>query len=141
MATTKNLADSIRRKLASDPDLAAAVDAERFNINVGAEIFEARKKAGLTQKQLAEIVGMRQSAIARVEDADYDGHSLRTLERIAFAIGKRLEIRFVDGAPESVVSRCKEFAVEYAGVNEHREWTPRITSSVLPFIIPESLGA
>jgi len=95
MALTKNLAEAIRRKLASDNDLAAAVDAERFNLNVGSAIHEARSAAGLTQRQLAERVGMHQSAIARLEDADYDGHSLRTLERIAFALGKRIEISFV----------------------------------------------
>ena len=100
MATTKNLAESIRRKLASNPDLAAAVDAERFRINVGVEIFAARTSAHLTQKQLAERAGMRQSAIARIEDADYDGHSLKTLERIAFALGKRLEVRFVSSTAE-----------------------------------------
>jgi transcriptional regulator with XRE-family HTH domain len=105
MATTKNFAESIRRKLATDPDLAASVDIERFNANVGAEIFSARKAAGLTQKQLAERVGMHQSAIARLEDADYDGHSLKTLERIAAALGKQIEIRFVE-----------PLAVEYSAV-------------------------
>jgi hypothetical protein len=39
---------------------------------------------------------MRQSAIARLEDADYQGHSLKTLNRIAAALGKRVEIAFVD---------------------------------------------
>lgn len=96
MAVTKNLAESIRRKLAFDPDLAAAVEAERFSANVGAEILEARLQAGLTQKQLADRVGMHQSAIARLEDADYDGHSLKTLERIACALEKRVEIHFVE---------------------------------------------
>ncbi len=96
MAVTKNLADVIRRKLAADPDLAAAVDRERFNANVGAVIYEARTQAGLTQQQLADRVGMHQSAIARLEDADYNGHSLKTLERIATALGKRIEIALVD---------------------------------------------
>jgi transcriptional regulator with XRE-family HTH domain len=96
MGLTKNFAEVIRRKLAVDNDLAAAVDAERFNINVSSVIHEARSAAGLTQQQLAERVGMHQSAIARLEDADYDGHSLKTLERIAFAFGKRIEIRFVE---------------------------------------------
>jgi ribosome-binding protein aMBF1 (putative translation factor) len=96
MATTKNLAEVIRRKLASDPDLAAAVDAERFKANVAVAILQARTDAGLTQKQLADRAGMCQSAIARLEDADYEGHSLRTLERIALALNKRIEVRFAD---------------------------------------------
>jgi ribosome-binding protein aMBF1 (putative translation factor) len=96
MRTTKNLAKVIRRKLASDNDLAAAVAAERFNANVGSAIYEARTQAGLTQQQLADRVGMHQSAIARLEDADYDGHSVKTLERIALALGKRIEIAFAE---------------------------------------------
>ena len=52
MATTKNLAEAIRGKLARDPDLAAAVESERFNANVASEIFHARLEAGLKQQQL-----------------------------------------------------------------------------------------
>jgi ribosome-binding protein aMBF1 (putative translation factor) len=96
MGTTKNLAEVIRQKLAGDADLAAAVEAERFNANVATEIHLARVASGLTQKQLAARVGTHQSVIARLEDADYDGHSLKMLERIAFALNKRLEVRFVD---------------------------------------------
>jgi ribosome-binding protein aMBF1 (putative translation factor) len=98
MMTTKDLAEAIRRKMATDPDLAAAVERERVNADVGALICEARTKAGLTQQELAERVGMHQSAIARLEDADYDGHSLKTLERIAAALGKRIELAFVESA-------------------------------------------
>jgi transcriptional regulator with XRE-family HTH domain len=104
MATTKNLAEAIRRKLARDTDLAAAVESERFNANVASEILHARLEAGLTQQQLADLVGMHQPAIARLEDADYDGHSLKTLERIAAALKKRVEIRFVNQCAAEVAA-------------------------------------
>lgn len=107
MATTKNLAEAIRRQLASDPALAAAVEAERINIRVGREIHRVRTEAGLTQRQLADRVGMHQSAIARLEDADYSGHSLNTLERFAAAIGKRLEIAFCDPLPDPTREKSK----------------------------------
>ena len=96
MAVTRDFAEFLRRKVAADPDLASAVELELFNANVATEIYQARIQAGLSQKQLAARTGMHQSAIARLEDADYDGHSLKTLERLAHALGKRLEIRFVD---------------------------------------------
>jgi ribosome-binding protein aMBF1 (putative translation factor) len=96
MANTKNLADVIRRELASNPNLAAEVQTQRLVADVGSEILAARTRVGLTQKQLADRVGMHQSAIARLEDADYDGHSLKTLERIASALGKRVQVSFVD---------------------------------------------
>jgi predicted transcriptional regulator len=96
MKRTKNMAEAIRRKLDRDPDLAASVARERFNANVASVIYAMREKAGLTQRELAKRIGSHQSVIARLEDADYDSHSLRMLERIAEALGKHVEIRFVD---------------------------------------------
>lgn len=58
-------------------------------------IYDARKRAGLTQKQLADLVGTTQSVISRLEDADYEGHSLSMLQRIAKALNLRVEVRFV----------------------------------------------
>jgi transcriptional regulator with XRE-family HTH domain len=56
---------------------------------------DVRTKARLTQKKLAALVGTTASVISRLEDADYDGHSLAMLRRIASALDKRVEIRFV----------------------------------------------
>ncbi|MCE2436273.1 MAG: XRE family transcriptional regulator [Candidatus Latescibacteria bacterium] len=58
-------------------------------------IYEARKMAGLTQTELAELIGSKQPVIARFEDADYEGHSLTMLQRIAIALNQRVEINFV----------------------------------------------
>ena len=93
--TTKSIAEAIRRQLENDPDLAEAVERERFNASVGTAIYAARMDAGLTQKQLADRVGTQQSVIARLENADYDSHSLSMLRRIADALGKRLQVGFV----------------------------------------------
>jgi transcriptional regulator with XRE-family HTH domain len=51
--------------------------------------------AGLSQRKLAERVGTSASAICRLEDADYEGHSLSILKRIAEALDQRVEVRFV----------------------------------------------
>ena len=96
MSTTKNFADVIRQKLKADPALAAAVEDARFNANIAEEVYNARKQAGKTQTKLAELVGMKQSAIARMEDADYGRHSITSLRRIASALCKRLEIKLVN---------------------------------------------
>jgi predicted transcriptional regulator len=45
---------------------------------------------------LAALVGTSQPVIARLEDADYRGHSLSILQRIARALKKRLDVRFVE---------------------------------------------
>ncbi|MGH9785330.1 MAG: helix-turn-helix transcriptional regulator, partial [Terriglobia bacterium] len=52
-------------------------------------------QAGLTQRQLAKLVGTTASVICRLENADYEGHSLAMLNRIAAALNQRVEIRFV----------------------------------------------
>jgi DNA-binding XRE family transcriptional regulator len=65
------------------------------NAEIARKIYELRTKAGLTQQELAARVGTSKSAICRLEDADYQGHSLSMLKRIAEALDKRVEIRFM----------------------------------------------
>jgi transcriptional regulator with XRE-family HTH domain len=52
-------------------------------------------KEGLSQRALAKLVGTTASVICRLEDADYEGHSMAMLNRIAAALNKRVEIHFV----------------------------------------------
>ena len=76
-------------------EMADLVEQEQANLNVAREIYALRIKAKLSQAELARKVGTTQSVISRLEDADYDGHSLQMLRRIASALEKRVEIRFV----------------------------------------------
>jgi ribosome-binding protein aMBF1 (putative translation factor) len=55
-------------------------------------VREMREDADLTQSELARKVGTTQSVIARLEDAEYSGHSLAMLERIAMACGVALKL-------------------------------------------------
>lgn len=75
--------------------LREAIEAQKLNTMVAEMILTAREKAGLTQSRLAKLVGTTQSAISRLEDADYDGHSLSMLRRIATALNSRVVIRLV----------------------------------------------
>lgn len=63
--------------------------------DIAFQIYDLRKKAGLTQTQLAKLVGTRQANIARVESADYTGYTLKTLEKVTKALKARLEVRIV----------------------------------------------
>jgi len=67
----------------------------RANEEIARKIQELRAAADLTQTQLAKPVGTTASVICRLEDADYEGHSLAMLRRIAGALNQRVEIRFV----------------------------------------------
>jgi transcriptional regulator with XRE-family HTH domain len=66
-----------------------------INAQVAEMLLDARTNAGLTQAELAELVGTKQPVIARLENADYEGHSLSMLQRIAEALERRLELRMV----------------------------------------------
>jgi DNA-binding XRE family transcriptional regulator len=68
---------------------------ERANEEIARRIRELRTSARLTQAELAKIVGTTASVICRLEDADYEGHSLAMLRRIAAALNQRVEIRFI----------------------------------------------
>ena len=83
------------RYFAGNPEALATLEEERANARIGARIYALRKENGLTQRELDKRVGTTASVICRLENADYEGHSLAMLERIAAAVGKRVEIRFV----------------------------------------------
>ena len=84
-----------RRYYAGKPARVAEYEKVSADMDVARKIFRLREKAGLTQRQLAQRIGTTQSVIARLEDADYEGHSLAMLKRVAAALDQRLEIRFV----------------------------------------------
>ena len=83
------------RYIASDPKREKEYDEEVVNAEIARKIYQLRTKAGLTQQDLANRIGTSKSAICRLEDAGYEGHSLSMLKRIAEALDKRVEIRFV----------------------------------------------
>jgi predicted transcriptional regulator len=75
-----------------DPKRKASIATERMNAEIARLLYDMRTEAGLTQEQLAELVGTTQSVISRLEDSDYDGHSLSMLNRIAEAMHKKLSL-------------------------------------------------
>jgi len=92
---TKNANRILDRITGRDRGLRESIEAQKLNTEVAEMILAAREKAGLTQGQLAKLVGTTQSVISRLEDADYGGHSLSMLRRIAEALHQRVEVRLV----------------------------------------------
>ena len=68
---------------------------ERERVTLGDLIRDLREAKHLTQAQLARKVGTSQSAIARIEDANYTGHKLGTIAKIAAALGHQVEVNLV----------------------------------------------
>jgi DNA-binding XRE family transcriptional regulator len=84
-----------RRFYEGKPKRLAELEEARADDEVARQIYELRTEAGLTQRELAKLVGTTASVICRLEDADYEGHSLAMLRRIASAFQQRVVIRFV----------------------------------------------
>ena len=92
---TSNAVAILDRMAGKIPERRRLTEEARINAAVAQLIYASRTKAGLSQADLAEKLGTRQSVISRLEDADYGGHSLTMLQRIAAALDQCLEIRFL----------------------------------------------
>ena len=95
MSKTTDALKILDRITGDDAELRELIQQETVNVHVARLIYDARTQAGLTQEELAERIGSKQPVIARLEDADYEGHSLTMLQRIAEALNLALNIRFV----------------------------------------------
>jgi ribosome-binding protein aMBF1 (putative translation factor) len=104
MPKTKDALKILDHLTGNDSQLREQIERETVNVQVAQLIYDARTKAGLTQKQLAALIGTSQPNIARLEDADYEGHSLTMLQRIAKALNQRLEISLRPAEPRRKAS-------------------------------------
>lgn len=93
--TTTDALKILAHMTGKDPERQRVFEEEVANREVAHKIYQLRQDAGLSQAALARRVGTTQSVISRLEDADYEGHSLAMLNRIAAAVERRVEIRFV----------------------------------------------
>jgi ribosome-binding protein aMBF1 (putative translation factor) len=83
----------VERRARKSPAYRKAFEPTLQQIDLALLVREMREDAGFTQTELAKKVGTTQSVIARLEDAEYAGHSLTMLERIAAACGVGLRLR------------------------------------------------
>jgi len=81
-----------------DPEFRQQYDALEEEFELFDVLLRARKQAGLTQEQVAERMGTKAPAVARLEaGGGGKGHSpsVATLRKYAQAVGCRLEVRLV----------------------------------------------
>ncbi len=93
--TTDGVKILYQRYVEGRPEMLKLLEIERANLDIARKIYDLRTNAGLSQRELAKLVGTQPSAISRLEDADYGGHSLNMLQRIAVALNKKMQVRFV----------------------------------------------
>ena len=77
-----------------DPAFAAEYEAQRPEYEAIRAVIAARLACNMTQKELAEKTGIRQSNISRIENGSASA-TIETLARIAAGLGKQLKIDFV----------------------------------------------
>ena len=78
-----------------DKDYAHAYLEEHGNLRLAAQIKALRELRGLTQRELADLAGMKQERISALENVDYDAWTVKTLRKLAKAFDTGLEVAFV----------------------------------------------
>ncbi|HJV64225.1 MAG TPA: helix-turn-helix transcriptional regulator [Geomonas sp.] len=84
----------VKEELLKDDEFRAAFVALDDEFAIASQLIEARKKAQLTQEEVAIRMGTTQSAVARLESGR-PLPSLRSLKRYAQAVNGKIEIRVV----------------------------------------------
>ena len=83
--------DEYKSELLKNPEVKAEYEALEPEYELMRQIINARIEQNMTQKQLAEKIGTKQSSIARLESGNYNP-SYQFLQKIANALGKRLTV-------------------------------------------------
>ena len=89
-----NFNEFLEKRL-NDPNFKKEYDALEPEYAIMKAMLEARIESGMTQKELADRSGITQADISRLENGN-GNPSIRTLKRLANAMGKNLKIEFVD---------------------------------------------
>lgn len=95
MARHKTLLDELHDEIRQDPARQARFERELTRLRLANQIMMLREERGLSQAELAARIGTKQSAVARMERDDYKSCRVSTLVKIATAVGRQLDIRFV----------------------------------------------
>jgi len=83
----------VKEKLFKDPEVKKEYDDLEILYDIKRQVIKLRKEKGLSQKELAEKIGTKQSAISRLENESYNP-SIELLYKIAKACDKDLHIKF-----------------------------------------------
>ena len=95
-SVTTNVLEILKHQHYKTRERQMALEEARINAEAARLIYQLRTEIGLSQKQLAELIGTTQSVISRLEDDDYDGHSLSMLSKITTVLKKKLVLSVVD---------------------------------------------
>ncbi len=83
--------EDFKKELLQDPEVKKGYDDLELEYSIIAQVIQKRLDKGLSQKQLAEKIGTKQSAIARLEGGN-SNPSVAFLEKVSKALGGKLQI-------------------------------------------------
>ena len=86
--------DSVRDEILSAPEVKAEYDALSPEFELARAVITLREAIGLTQREFAAKVGMKQSQLARIESGKQTP-KLKTLAKLAAAAGYEIEVNLV----------------------------------------------
>ena len=72
--------------------------------DVALQLADLRKKSGISQRELARMVGTSQQQISRLESPSYEGHSLSMIRRVAEALGAAVRLKIEPMKPAGHLS-------------------------------------
>ncbi|MCU7958807.1 MAG: helix-turn-helix domain-containing protein [gamma proteobacterium symbiont of Bathyaustriella thionipta] len=91
--------EELKQKILSNPDVKSEYDSLQEEFSLFDELLNARMTAGLTQSEVAKLMGTKTPAIARLENgggSQQHSPSITTLRKYAKAVGCHLEIKLVN---------------------------------------------
>ena len=89
---TTDAIEMIKHEMSKDPELAYLVEEELQRLRIAEKVRQARKQAGLTQRELAKRIRTTQSVVSRLESNNYERLSLQTLLKISTVLNCNLII-------------------------------------------------
>lgn len=117
MDSTRSIKLKLSEKFA-DKEYFDAFFAERASDDVASKIRELREALELSQTEFADACEMKQSAISRIESAEYSGWNFKTLLRVASALDSRLAITLIPRTEVIADYQRKELEESHAKVAE-----------------------
>jgi len=83
------------RHIKGDPEMEKYFEEMGVKADITRQLYNLRDQAGLSRAQLADLVGVEESTIEDIEEADYEGDFIAMASRMANALHRRVEVRFV----------------------------------------------
>jgi transcriptional regulator with XRE-family HTH domain len=113
---------SVRESILSNPEVSSEYEALKSEFEFARAVLEMRESLGLTQRQFADLTGIKQSQLARLESGKQMPR-IDTLANLAERLGLVVEVRFVNPTTGKSSRKVKPILV-----SSHQKSNPLVTA-------------